>query len=91
MKATALIATLIITAASAFAADMPDATRNEAAGSPSAGAPTDQEASGLTREQVRAALLEARRKGEVPETEVDMDVAQTRKHQARARQAARLK
>ncbi|HJV01257.1 MAG TPA: DUF4148 domain-containing protein [Burkholderiaceae bacterium] len=87
MKTTALIATLIITAASAtaFAADMPDTTRNEAAGSPSASAATQSEASGLTREQVRAALFEARSKGEVPETEADMDVAQTRKHQPHGR------
>ncbi|MBA5607253.1 DUF4148 domain-containing protein [Duganella sp. FT3S] len=86
MKTTALIATLIITAASAtaFAADAPDTTRGEAADSASTTAQS-QPAAGLTREQVRAALFEARSKGEVPETEADMDVAQTRKHQAQNR------
>jgi hypothetical protein len=87
MKTTAWIATLIITAASAtaFAADAPDATSAEAAGSPSATAPAQQEAATLTREQVRAALFTARSKGEVPETEADMDVAQTRKHRPQGR------
>lgn len=87
MKTTAWIATLIITAASAtaFAADAPDATRADAGGSPSAAAPTQQEAATLTREQVRAALFDARSKGEVPETEADMDVAQTRKHRPQGR------
>ncbi|MBA5636429.1 DUF4148 domain-containing protein [Duganella sp. LX20W] len=85
MKTTTWIATLIIAASStAFAADAPDATRSEAAGSSSAAAPTQPAATGLTREQVRAALFEARSKGEVPETEADMDVAQTRKHHPQA-------
>lgn len=88
MKTTAWIATMIITAAvnaTAFAADAPDATRAGAGGSPSASAAARQEGAGLTREQVRAALFEARSKGEVPETEADMDVAQTRKHRPQGR------
>lgn len=87
MKTTAWIATLIIAAASAtaFAADAPDATHGDSAASSSAPSPVQPAASGLTREQVRTALLAARGKGEVPETEVDMDVAQTRKHQPQGR------
>lgn len=87
MKSTALIATLIITTASAtaFAADTPDTTRGDARSSSSATAPAQQEAAGLTREQVRAALFEARSKGEVQESEADMDVAQTRKHRPQGR------
>lgn len=83
MKTTAWIATLIIVAASATAsaADAPDATRADAGASSSASVQSQPAAEGLTREQVRAALFAARSKGEVPETEVDMDVAQTRKHQ----------
>lgn len=86
MKTTALIATLIITAASAtaYAGDAPDTTRGEATGSSSATVSAQPAANSLTREQVRAALLEARSKGEVPETEVDMDVAQTQKHRPQA-------
>lgn len=37
----------------------------------------------LTREQVQAAYLEARKNGTLIETEVDLDVAQTRKHFAK--------
>lgn len=40
-------------------------------------------ASGLTRAQVIAELLEARKNGTIPETEADFDVAQTRKHFAK--------
>ena len=87
MKTTAWIATLTIVAASAtaFAADTPDTARVDAAGSPSASAASQPAAAGLTREQVLAALFEARSKGQVPETEADMDVAQTRKHQPQRR------
>ncbi|HEU4842856.1 MAG TPA: DUF4148 domain-containing protein [Burkholderiaceae bacterium] len=86
MKTTAWIATLIIVAASATAsaAEAPDAARADGAAPASTSTPSGV-ATGLTREQVRAALLEARSKGEVPETEVDMDVAQARKHQLQSR------
>ncbi|HJV02060.1 MAG TPA: DUF4148 domain-containing protein [Burkholderiaceae bacterium] len=40
-------------------------------------------ATGLTRAQVIAELLEARKNGTIPETEADFDVAQTRKHYAK--------
>lgn len=40
-------------------------------------------ATGLTRAQVIAELLEARKNGTIPETEADFDVAQTRKHHAK--------
>jgi hypothetical protein len=36
--------------------------------------------SGLSREQVRAEFLRARKNGSIPETEGDYDVAQTRRH-----------
>lgn len=38
---------------------------------------------GLTRAQVQAEYLEARKNGTLIETEADMDVAQTRKHYAK--------
>lgn len=37
----------------------------------------------LTRAQVKAEVIEARKNGTLIETEADMDVAQTRKHMAR--------
>lgn len=40
-------------------------------------------APGLTRAQVIAELLEARKNGTIPVTEADFDVAQTRKHFAK--------
>lgn len=40
-------------------------------------------ATGLTRAQVIAELLEARKNGTIPETEADFDVAQTKKHFAK--------
>ncbi|WGG49188.1 DUF4148 domain-containing protein [Rugamonas sp. DEMB1] len=40
-------------------------------------------ASGVTRAQVIAELLEARKNGTIPETEADYDVAQTKKHFAK--------
>lgn len=40
-------------------------------------------ATGLTRAQVIAELLEARKNGTIPETEADFDVAQTKKHYAK--------
>lgn len=90
MKTIAWMTTLIIAAAAstASAADAPDAAQGDTAVSNTtaraAGAQPAAPAQGLTRAQVRAAVLQAREKGEIPETEADMDVAQTRKHQARS-------
>jgi len=42
-----------------------------------------EQPSGLTRAQVRAEYLEARKNGTLPETEADFDVAQTKKHFAK--------
>jgi hypothetical protein len=58
-----------------------------AAATPSSAAQAGSEAPapGLTREQVRDAYLAARRSGDIPETEADLDVAQTRRHFARRR------
>jgi hypothetical protein len=39
-----------------------------------------QQASGLTRAQVQAEVVEARKNGTLLETEADFDVAQTKKH-----------
>lgn len=39
-----------------------------------------RQATGLTRAQVQAEVLEARKNGTLLETEADFDVAQTRKH-----------
>lgn len=42
-----------------------------------------QTGSGLTREQVKAQFLEARKNGQLLQTEADFDVAQTRKQVAK--------
>ncbi|MFS2138328.1 DUF4148 domain-containing protein [Duganella sp. Dugasp56] len=42
-----------------------------------------QQATGLTRAQVQAEFLEARKNGTLLETEADFDVAQTKKHVAK--------
>jgi hypothetical protein len=54
------------------------AAQNAAAGSALASAKADKPA-GLTRAQVQAEYFEARKNGTLIETEVDFDVAQTRK------------
>ena len=85
------IAALILTAASvtvhAEPAPAKDAA-NAAATTTSAAAATTVAVTaatpaGLTRAQVIAQVLEARKNGTLIETEADMDVAQTRKHYAK--------
>jgi malate synthase len=58
------------------------AVKNAVANGALAAAKTEQPA-GLTRAQVRAEYLEARKNGTLMETEVDFDVAQTRKQFAK--------
>jgi hypothetical protein len=77
-------------AGAAFGADEP-ANAAAAAGTTStaatavtaATAPAAPQARGLTREEVRAQVIEARRNGTLIETEADMDVARTRQQIAR--------
>ncbi|MBA5637093.1 DUF4148 domain-containing protein [Duganella sp. LX20W] len=69
-----------VTAAAAVAA-APAAQANTAAAA--AVTTARPAATGLTRAQVIAELLEARKNGTIPETEADFDVAQTRKHYAK--------
>ncbi len=90
--ATTLIAVLTLASAgAAFAADEPANTAAAATSAAAAAAgtttvaitqqaPTRQQ--GLTRAEVKAQVIAARRNGTLIETEADMDVAQTRKHYA---------
>jgi hypothetical protein len=59
------------------------AQSTQAATAAAAAAAVRPAATGLTRAQVIAELLEARKNGTIPETEADFDVAQTRKHYAK--------
>jgi hypothetical protein len=89
-----LVAALALAATgTAFAADNADATAASAAAAASTAtagaavttitvaqqAPKQQ---GLTRAEVKAQVIAARKNGTLIETEADMDVAQTRKHYA---------
>lgn len=83
------IATTALTATTAFA-ETPDdavATSTGAAAQATAGAVVAnakvEQSQGLTRAQVIAQTLDARKKGLIPETEADFDVAQTKKHFAK--------
>ncbi|WP_256079981.1 DUF4148 domain-containing protein [Massilia sp. YIM B04103] len=72
----------LASAGAAFAADSSAAATSSAplAAAASQSAPSQQ---GLSREQVKAEFLEARRNGKLIETEADQDVAQTTKHYAK--------
>lgn len=63
------------------AATSTTAAQNAVAGSAVA-ASKAQQPTGLTRAQVQAEFLEARKNGTLLQTEADFDVAQTRKHVA---------
>lgn len=84
MNTKQLIALLVTAAAAAgvLAQGAPSADAGaKPAASPAAKAPASQAApAGLTRAQVIAELIEARKNGLIPETEADYDVAQTKKH-----------
>lgn len=88
MNTKQLIALLVTAAAagSVLAQSAPSADAGAKPGaspaaSPAAKAPASQAApAGLTRAQVIAELIEARKNGLIPETEADYDVAQTKKH-----------
>lgn len=72
--------------ATASAANSKASTGTNAAGNAVAGsaiaAGKAQQPTGLTRAQVQAEFLEARKNGTLLQTEADFDVAQTRKHVA---------
>lgn len=80
------IATAALTATTAFAetADNATATTANAAvsGAALAGAKVEK-TGGLTRAEVIAQTLEARKNGQIPTGETDFDVAQTTKHFAK--------
>jgi len=83
-----LIAALTLaTAGAAFGADNTEAAAAAAASTATvASAAAVQQApkkpQGLTRAEVQAQVIAARKNGTLIETEADMDVAQTRKHYA---------
>ena len=82
-----LIAALTLaTAGAAFGAENTEATVAASASTATAAAAvTTQQAPkqhGLTRAEVQAQVIAARKNGTLIETEADMDVAQTRKHYA---------
>jgi hypothetical protein len=82
------IASTALTATTAFAETADDAVATSAAaqatvaGAALAGTKVEK-STGLTRAEVIAQTLDARKKGQIPETEADFDVAQTKKHAAR--------
>jgi len=75
----------LATAGAAFGAEANGTEQAAAAVAPVAAAVTvnKPQAHPLTRAEVRAQAVEARRNGTLIETEADMDVAQTRKQIAR--------
>lgn len=87
------IAATATTVTSAFAQTSAPAAKTSTAAAATSTATAPAAASGavlagtqpaaLTREQVQAAYLEARKNGTLIETEADLDVAQTRKHYAK--------
>lgn len=78
-----LLASLsLATAGTVFAADSNPAAASSAPAA-AAAAGTQSAPQGLTREQVKAEFLAARRDGKLIETEADQDVAQTTKHYAK--------
>jgi hypothetical protein len=70
------------TAPATTAAASGTAAQNAVANSALVSAKTDKPA-GLTRAEVQAQVIEARKNGTLLETEADFDVAQTRKHFAK--------
>ena len=78
--ATANNGTAATTASATKAATSGSAAQNAVAGS--AAAASKAQPTGLTRAQVQAEFLEARKNGTLLQTEADFDVAQTRKHVA---------
>jgi hypothetical protein len=86
------IAAAAITVTNAFAQTTAPATTTTAATTSAAqtavangalASTKTQQATGLTRAQVQAEFLEARKNGTLLETEADFDVAQTKKHAAK--------
>lgn len=76
-----LIAALTLaTAGAAFGAEQDTAAT---AGKATAATRQAPQSRGLTRAEVQAQVIEARKNGTLIESEADMDVAQTRKHYAR--------
>jgi len=77
------VAATAMTVTTAFAAEpTPATTANTTATVAVTSTVADKDA-GLTRAQVIAQTIEARKKGLIPETEADFDVAQTKKHFAK--------
>lgn len=79
------VAATAMTVTTAFAAEpapAPSPAANTAATAAVTSTVADKDA-GLTRAQVIAQTIEARKKGLIPETEADFDVAQTKKHFAK--------
>jgi hypothetical protein len=83
MNTRTWIAALIAVAATGLAGAGENAEAAAGQNSQQAQEGAAPERAGLTRAQVTAAFLAARRQGQIPETEADYDVAQTRKHQAK--------
>lgn len=87
MPLSNIIASIVLctSASLALAAEPAATTPSSVAQASAAQASSDAAAPGLTREQVRDAYLAARRNGDIPETEADLDVAQTKRHLVRRR------
>lgn len=79
-----IAALTLATAGAAFGAEDNAAATAAAASTATVAVPAQQapKKQGLTRAEVQAQVIEARKNGTLIETEADMDVAQTRKHYA---------
>jgi len=77
------VAATAMTVTTAFAAEPAQAAPANATATAAVTSTVANKDSGLTRAQVIAQTIEARKKGLIPETEADFDVAQTKKQFAK--------
>jgi hypothetical protein len=77
------VAATAMTVTTAFAAEPTQAATANTTATVAVTSTVADKDTGLTRAQVIAQTIEARKKGLIPETEADFDVAQTKKHFAK--------
>lgn len=77
------VAATAMTVSTAVAAEPSQNTANANTAAAAVSSTVLEQSQGLTRAQVIAQTLEARKKGLIPETEADFDVAQTKKQIAK--------
>ena len=77
------VAATAVTVTSAVAAEPTQSAAHANTAASAASSAVVEQSKGLTRAQVIAQTLEARKQGLIPETEADFDVAQTKKQIAK--------